>query len=216
MNNSQSVTAPQLTDEEIVNRVLGGEKELYELIIRRHNRRLFRIGISIVKDDYEAEELMQETYVKAYEKLHQFQQRSAFGTWLTRIMINEALIKMKRNQRFVYDSKLLQNDNLSQPYHMKTPEHVTINNELKTILEKAILNLPEKYRMVYVMREVERMNVEEASSILNISDANVKVRLNRAKAMLREQITRQYEETDVFPFHLVRCDRIVVAVMNRI
>ena len=220
MQQASVIGQSQLRDEEIIERIKEGEKSLYELIVRRYNPRLFRISMAIVKDENEAEENMQAAYVKAYEKLAQFQGKSSFATWLTRILINESLMSLKRSER-----NYLVNDD-SEPEQTvllnmtrienKTPEHEVLNNELRIVLENAVMNLPEKYRMVYMMREVEKLSVEETGSLLDITHSNVKVILNRAKSMLRKNISEQYEETEVFAFHLNRCDRIVDHVMSRI
>ena len=208
----------QLTDETIIDRIKRGEKALYELIIRRYNPKLYRIGMAIVKDENEAEEVMQTVYVKAYEKLEQFNGASSFGTWLTRILINESLQSLRRSQRNSFTNI---SDEPEQTTRMsfidhRTPERKVLNSELKAVLERAIMNLPKRYRLVYIMREVEKMSVNETASALQLTESNVKVILNRAKAMLREHLTRQYEETEIFDFHLSRCDRIVEAVMSRI
>lgn len=209
-----------MSDEVVIERIQSGEKEWYELIMRRYNPKLFRTGIAILKDEYETEEAMQETYVKAYENLNRFEHRSSFSTWLIRIMINESLARLRQKSRVLLFEQDEQGEEIwrtsLKKTEEKTPEQIMMNNELRTVLETAILGLPEKYRLVYMLREVEKISVQETGAALSISESNVKVRLNRARNLLRQHISQLYSETEVFSFHLTRCDRIVEAVLNRI
>ncbi len=199
-----------LSDEEIIERVLKGEKELFEIIVRKYNQRLYRICRSFMKDSDEIDDIMQEAYVRAYEHLPSFEKRSRFSTWLTRILINEAIGAARKKGKF---APLDQAGDIS---HTATPVHEVMNRELKQILEHAIENLPEKYRSVYVMREMEGMSTAETGDSLNISQVNVKVRLNRAKEMLRGTLGRTLAEPELFHFDLARCDRVATRVMLRI
>jgi RNA polymerase sigma-70 factor (ECF subfamily) len=201
----------QDTDDELIKRVVAGEKELFEVIVRRYNQRLFRIGMAILGDDMETEEAMQAAYINAYEHLVQFEFRAAFGTWLTRIMLNQCY-KARRDQTRVATIIPQDSENL---INMKTPENVMASKELSQVLENAISQLPEKYRLVFVLRGIEDLSVRETAEIAGIETSNVKVRLNRAKTMLRENLTG-YIKGAVFPFHLTRCDRIVEGVMARV
>lgn len=146
-----------LSDEEIVERIINGEKDLYEILIRKYNLRLFRISMSIINDDMEAEDIMQTSYLNAYLQLSTFQNRSAFGTWLTRILINESLLHKKKKIR---QQQMIANSEES-PDPKGNPLKNLMNKELKTILEKAVSNLPEKHRMVFVMREIQEMSTNE-------------------------------------------------------
>jgi RNA polymerase sigma factor (sigma-70 family) len=207
--NTEVLTLP---DSVLVTRILSGEKHLYEIIVKKYNKRLYRVSMAILHDDDEAEDMMQIAYIKAYENLHRFEGRSNFSTWLTRIAINESLMRLrKRNKNVQFDNAIseLQIDN-------RHPMSAVINTELKTILEKAIAALPEKYRIVFMLREIEGMNVEETTECLAISEANVKVRLNRAKEMLRESLTDYVQAEDIYSFHLTRCDRVRQNVMESI
>jgi RNA polymerase sigma factor (sigma-70 family) len=199
-----------LSDAELVEGILGGEKKLFERIIRKYNQRLFRIGMSILNSDADVEDAMQITYIKAYEHLATFENNSSIGTWITRIMINECLAQKNKNQR--YSNKLPQFENKNS---MATPAHALINKELNEILQNAIAQLPEKYRLVFVLREIDEMSVRDTGAALNIEEANVKVRLNRAKSMLRTTLNRYLKE-NVFAFHLSRCDAMVEKVMERL
>ncbi|MBL8995247.1 MAG: RNA polymerase sigma factor [Spirochaetia bacterium] len=204
-----------LTDEACVARILTGEKALYELLMRRHNARLFRIGRSILKDADEAEDLMQETYRKAYEKLRHFEGRSAFSSWLIRILINEGISRWRKKQVLI-PTDLQENESRPSAFlHSgeKSPEDEMAGREIKRHIEAAVDALPEKYRVVYAMRELEGMSVAETAAGLELSSSNVKVRLLRAKAMLREQLREFYGDLEIYPFHLMRCDRVVESVL---
>lgn len=210
------------SDEDIVKKVLEGDINFYEVIMRRYNQRLFRIGHAYLKDEDEIEDAIQSAYLKAYEQLNNFQGRSSFSTWLIRIYINEILQGLKKKKRFqnYFDYDSLNNNTFDPPEAatdtMNNPYNSTLNNELKDILEKAVDELPEKYRVVFIMREIEDMSISETSKCLNITEANVKVRLNRAKNILRENLSQYYHYKDVYNFNLVICDRIVANVFKKI
>jgi RNA polymerase sigma-70 factor (ECF subfamily) len=218
MNSQDSSKADIIPDSEIIHRVIAGEKDLYAVIVRRYNQRLYRVAMSIVNDDSEAEDIMQVSYIKAYENLGKFAFRSVFSTWLTRILINESLLRLKkRKQSFTVNSDIMNNE-INRQYTTSSPTPLTkvLNQELKIVLEEAIRNLPEKYRTVFIMREMESMNLAETKECLDISEVNVKVRLNRAKALLRNSLKEYYKKEDILHFHLTRCDRVTEYVMNQI
>jgi len=201
----------ELSDFELIDRILSGEKRAFEWIIRRYNQTLFRIGRSMLHNEAEAEDAMQSCYIKAFEHLHAFERRSSFATWLTRIMINECkaqLLKMNRTR-----------EEMNKPTHSQampaTPDHVLVNKELGHALEHAISNLPEKYRLVFMLREIEGVSIKETAEILDLEESNVKVRLNRAKSMLRTDL-HAYGKDQVYAFHLSRCDRMVANVMAQL
>lgn len=211
-------TSDVLADEACVERILAGEKALYELLMRRHNARLFRIGRSILKDADEAEDLMQETYRKAYEKLRHFEGRSAFSSWLIRILINEGISRWRKKQILI-PTDLPENESRPSAFaHSgeKSPEDEMAAKEIKKRIEDAVDALPEKYRVVYAMRELEGMSVAETAAGLELSASNVKVRLLRAKSMLRERLREFYGDLEIYPFHLMRCDRVVAAVLGAV
>jgi RNA polymerase sigma-70 factor (ECF subfamily) len=209
-------TATSYADEELISRILNGETRLYEHIVRRYNQRMYRICLSIIHDDAEVEDLMQNAYVKAYENLHRFEGKSKFGTWLLRILINESLLWLQKNKRKInYKETVLADHKTDSINKTNTPAHQVMNNELKKILEEAIGQLPQKYRTVFVMREIENMSTEETGKSLQISQINVKVRLNRAKEMLRKTLMNS-EYKELYSFHASRCDRVVNNVMQRI
>lgn len=209
--NDLKIKSSKLTDEDIIENILNGDINLYEILIRRYNQRLYRIGKGFFKDDNEIEEVMQFSYVKAFEKLSAFKKRSAFPTWLTRIFINEALARKRYKERFVHspDNDDDNEDLFFEKKEMNTPEKSTVNNELKELLETAIASLPEKYRIIFVMHELENISVHETGEFLNLTESNVKVRLNRARKMLRDNLSRFYSVEDIYSFNLVRCDVVV-------
>jgi len=215
MYHQHSVEATALTDGEVINRVLRGEKELYAVLVRRYNQRLYRVGMAILNDDNDVEDAMQVAYVNAWESLAKFKFKSSFSTWLTRIMINECLLKIKKRKYFL-EMKEEISDHYQQNSSGQNAGSKLVNAELKKALEQAIRNLPEKYRTVFILRELESMSVAETKDCLAISEINVKVRLNRAKSMLRNSLGDLYRSADILEFHLSRCDRMIDQVMRRI
>lgn len=216
----QLLAFQELSDEEIVKRVLAGETPLFELVMRRYNQRLYRVARVILRDDSEAEDVMQDAYVRAYEFLHQFAGRSAFSTWLTRIAVHEALARKRRKERHDELDALAMNGD-SMPILKSSgpsPETSTVQAQIRQLLEQAVDALPEAYRSVVLMREVEEMSVAETAEVLSISEAVVKTRLHRAHAMLRKDLYShsQGSTKDLYPFYAPRCDRVVKAVFERI
>jgi len=205
----------ELTDSQIIEQVQKGDKQKYALLMRKYNQRLYRICKGYLKNEAEIEDVMQDAYVKAYQNLGKFENRSQFSTWLSRIVINECLQRLKKlnRTRNIEDSENQETMNLTDN---RNPETNSLNKELKLLLEANIEQLPEKYKVVFIMREVEKINVEETSEALSISQSNVKVRLNRAKEMLRASLMKDYPLGEIFDFNLVRCDRIAVNVLSRI
>jgi RNA polymerase sigma factor (sigma-70 family) len=196
-------------DNVLVKNILSGERRQFELIIRRYNKRLYRIGMSILNDDTEVEDAMQVSYVKAFEHLIDFEHRSSFGTWLTRIMLNECLAQKNKNKRL----RIMEEEHHPNVKNLTTPAHLLLNKELGGILEQAIADLPEKYRTVFVLREVEDLSIRETAAVLMLEESNIKVRLNRAKTMLRGYLNGYLKE-NVYAFHLSRCDKMVDQVFK--
>ncbi|HET6936026.1 MAG TPA: RNA polymerase sigma factor [Candidatus Angelobacter sp.] len=210
----------ELKDEEVVNRVLAGEVELFEILMRRYNQRLYRVSRIILRDDAEAEDVMQDAYVRAYEHLHQFAGKAAFSTWLTRIAIHEALArKRRRGRQEELDALPMNGESMSiLKSSGPSPEDGTAASQARELLETAIERLPETYRTIVVMREVEEMSVADTAASLGVTEAVVKTRLHRAHAMLRKELYARAKgrATDLYQFHAVRCDRVVKNVFERI
>jgi RNA polymerase sigma-70 factor, ECF subfamily len=179
------------SDEDLVLRILGGETLLFELIMRRHSQRLYRVARGILRDRCEAEDVMQAAYVRAYQHLSQFAGRAKFSTWLTRIAVHEALNRLEERARLRYIEEMSGPESpASDVVHSQdpTPEQAVSSREHAEVLEKAVLALPPKYRVVVMMRDLEEMSVAETAGCLDITEENVKVRLHRARAMLRQAI----------------------------
>lgn len=215
--------AEDLSDEDIVERVKAGETALFEIIVRRYNTRLYRVAYGILNNDAEAEEVMQDTYVRAFHKLEQFAGRARFSTWLTKIAAYTASARRRKRGRTVSFDGLAADGSSPQssigPARAQpSPEEELRGGELRALLRAAIEELPETYRVVFVLRDVEGLDTAETADCLGISAGSVKVRLHRARRRLRGSIQRRLE-TDaatLFEFHRPRCDRMVALVMERI
>jgi RNA polymerase sigma-70 factor (ECF subfamily) len=210
-----------LSDEDVVARVLAGDTPLFEILMRRYNQRLYRVARSVLRDDDEAEDVMQQAYVEAYTHLAQFAGRAKLSTWLTRIAFHEAIARWKRRRRegtsrFSPESE---EDAMNRVISAEpTPEHQALQGELRGQLESAIDALPAIYRAVFVLREVEGLSTAETALCLDIREDAVKTRLHRARALLRAELYRRAGATagSAFAFHLSRCDRVVAAVFARL
>lgn len=212
--------AQELQDEEVVRRVLAGETAMFEILMRRYNQRLYRVSRVILRNDGEAEDVMQDAYVRAYQHLDQFAGKAAFSTWLTRIAVHEALARKRRRERIdELDALAMNGDSMSILKSADpSPEANTAQTQARQLLEEAIESLPEAYRTVVVMREVEEMSVADTAETLGVSEGVIKTRLHRAHAMLRKELLQraQGRAADLYQFHAVRCDRVVKAVFERI
>lgn len=206
-----------LPDEEIVRRVADGETDLFELLMRRHNTRVYRAVRSLLRDEDEAEDAMQQAYVSAFLHLRDFAGGARFSTWLTRIALNEALGRLRRRRPLVA-LDAVREEPAMPPDPPPTPEGDAARRELGALLEQAIDGLPEIYRTVVVLRDVEGMSTGEAADALGIAEDAVKTRLHRARAMLQERVTALAGEGlgAAFPFYAPRCDRVVRCVMERL
>lgn len=209
-----------LSDAQVVARVAAGEGALFEVLMRRHNERIYRAARAIVRDDREAEDVMQQAYVNAYSHLRQFDGRARFSTWLTRIAVHEALARVRRRARL---TELLPDQHSLQEPPMASsrtpdPERQAFSRELGSILEHAIDRLPDGAREVFMLRQVEGLSTAEVAATLDVSEDVVKTRLSRARAALRRDLDAQVgmATSELFRFLRPRCDRIVTAVLARI
>ncbi|WP_299108188.1 RNA polymerase sigma factor [uncultured Tenacibaculum sp.] len=203
----------KIKDAEVIKRIIGGEKELFEILIRRNNQKLYRIVRMYFKNEAEVEDVMQNSYLKAYTKLYQFKLEASFSTWLIRIGINEALQRIKENKKQFKES-LEQKVIDIQDVKEANPQDEMIEREMKYLLEKAIDKLELIYKNVYVLKEVEGMTSKEVAEALDISIANVKIRLHRAKRMLKENLYQLSNDKSIFEFGFSKCDNITERVMN--
>src|SRR5438552_6936405 len=177
------------TDEEVVARVLDGDTAAFEIIMRRHNQRLYRAARAILRDDAEAEDVMQDAYVRAYQHLSQFAGRAKFSTWLTRIAVHEALARVQRRGRYqALDDMQRNGDSMTFASTNPNPEQQLASAESNGLLERAILALPETYRTVLMLRDIEELSTAETAECLELTEDNVKVRLHRARALLRREL----------------------------
>jgi len=202
------------------------EPAAFEALMRRYNSRLFRAARSILKDDRDAEDVVQEAYLQAYRHLDDFREEAALGTWLTRIVINQALTRLRKQRR----------DQVVVPFHdssddasgdiaaeiederAEPPPATVLRAEIRQLIEQQLDELPLPYRTVFVLRDVQDLNVEETAAALSIPAATVRTRLFRARALLREALARDIDlaTIDVFGFAGARCDRIVHSVLAEI
>jgi RNA polymerase sigma-70 factor, ECF subfamily len=210
-----------ITDEEIVARVVKGETLLFELLMRRHNQRVYRTIRAILGADDEAEDVMQQTYLNAFAHLKSFAGQARFSTWLTSIAVNEALGRRRRSGAAAL--RVVSSTEDDDPIlHIRAsgpdPEQQVMTSELQHLVEEAIMGLAEHYRTVLVLRQVEGLSTEETAEILGVSTDVVKTRLRRARVMLREALLERAGVTfeRLFAFPATRCDRVVKAVMSRI
>lgn len=207
-----------LTETELIERILAGEQLLYELLVRRFNPYLYKVGRSYNYNHEDTQDLMQDTYVNAYLNLGKFEKRSSFKTWIIRIMIHNCYHKRQKmsfKNEFPHDNI---NENVTPVfcYTSKDTNKQMNSRELGRIIETSLEKLTEEYRIVFSLRELNGMSVMETAEILQISPSNVKVRLNRAKAQLRKEIEMSYSSTDLYEFNLVYCDALLSRVMKSI
>lgn len=209
----------ELTDEELARRVVDGEVELFELLVRRHNGKVYRAVRGLIRDEAAVEDLMQQAYVRAYTHLAQFNGASKLSTWLVRIAINEALQRLRADRGLKLldvESASPGEDPMASP--QESPEDSTHHRALLRVVEAAIDELPEIYRTTLMLRDVQGFSTAEASEALQVEEDAVKQRLHRARAMLREGLQARLgpQLADAFGFQAVRCDRIAHGVMEKL
>jgi RNA polymerase sigma-70 factor (ECF subfamily) len=209
-----------LSDGEIVARVRAGDVELFELLMRRYNQRLYRVAWSVLRNDTQAEDVVQETWVRAFAHLDQFEERARFSTWLTRIALYEAWSRARRGRRFVpfgpeaHGEANFMSDPISEE---NDPEARAAERETARALEAAIERLPDRYRGVFMLREIEELSTAETAECLELSEEAVKTRLHRARGLLRRELSGVAPaHARIYPFLGARCDRMVERVVARI
>jgi RNA polymerase sigma-70 factor (ECF subfamily) len=207
-----------LSDEEVVERVLAGDSSLFEILMRRYNQRLFRVARAILADDTEAEDVMQEAYVRAFRELATFRGEARFSTWLTRIACHEALARARKWRRLVPIGVGVVGEPPEPPSETTGPERDMENRELQAVLRDAVEVLPDPLRTVFCLREVEGLSTEQTADALGLSIENVRVRLHRAKRTLRQTLDQRIgrEIRRLYLFEAPRCDRMVAAVFASI
>lgn len=220
IRNIQDVLRADDPDSEIVERIREGETRLYEQLIRRHNQRLFRVARAFLRDADDVQDVMQEAWLRAYAGLSRFQGRALFSTWLTRILINCAREHVRRRSRrpevaldTIDESGAAMIDHRASD---SNGERRVEQEQVGLLIEKAIDTLPVAYRAVFVMREVEKAPVAETAACLGLSPVNVKVRLHRAKRLLRGSIVQDMPDISLYSFLGERCDALTRRVMEAI
>ena len=225
----ESVTAKRpdyarCPDEELVALVRRGEREAFRDIMQRYNRRLYRVARGVLRDDAEAEDVVQEAYVRAYAALGEFRGESGLATWLTRIVLNEAMGRLRRRRPSEDLDALDTMPDRSRVVmfpgvnSMDDPEAAAARAEVRRLLERAVDELPDPYRLVFILRDIDDMSIEETATQLGIRPETVKTRLHRARRLLRERLDAKLASAlkDTFPFAGARCARIAEAVMARL
>ncbi|MCM4167206.1 RNA polymerase sigma factor FliA [Arenibacter antarcticus] len=214
LNTSPYATLPDFV---VVEKVLEGETELFEILLRRYNQLLFRTIRSYIDRPSDIDDVMQDTYIKAFQKLYQFKNDALFSTWLIRIGINEALQrKRKSNRNRTVDINNEKGVIQIADTSIMNPERKTMHSESVLIVEKAIDQLPEKYKVVFMLKEVQDLDISEISLSLGLSTSNVKVRLHRARNMMKESILKFTNSKNAFEFGNSKCDLLVQQVMVKI
>lgn len=221
---SRDGSVSQLPDEEIVRRVLAGEAPLFELLMRRHNLRLFRAARAIMRRDDEADDVMQDAYVRAYGHLAEFRGEARFSTWLTRIAVHEAFARKRRESRHASleshpeERMGSRAEELMEMSTVRSPEQHAVDKETRALIERAIDALPEDFRIVFTLRAVEQMSGAETAEALGIPEQTVKTRLFRARERLQKNLLcfTEASASAAYDFHLTRCDRVVHNVLARL
>jgi RNA polymerase sigma-70 factor (ECF subfamily) len=220
MESSVSIPAPTAADREqdddaIVARVKAGEYALFDILMRRHNRTIYRATRAVLRSDDETEDVMQHAYLRAFEHLGEYQGRARFSTWLTRIAVYEAFARLKRSKRV---GQLDDAKTADLADERATPEQQMSDAELRTLTEAAIDQLPEDFRVVFVLRAVEQLSVAEVAESLGIPEDTVKTRYFRARMKLRQNLLSRLDSAapEAFAFHLSRCDRVTQAVLAQL
>ncbi len=227
MLNPDELTIDATSDAELAQRMAAGDTVTLERVMRCYNQLLYRAARSILKNEQEAEEAVQDAYLKGYRNIGQFQGYAKLSTWLTRIVINEALVRQRKHQRraaiIPIDADAAVDSPTAEDAPMPnatsaSPEQDAQRAEVRRLIERNIDKLPDAFRCVFVLRALEEMTVEETANCLDIAEATVRSRYFRARGLLREAIAREIDlkQEDAFSFAGTRCDRIVAGVLARL
>jgi RNA polymerase sigma-70 factor (ECF subfamily) len=217
--------AAETTDDDlgIARRIVAGDRAAFELLMRRHNRRLYRMARATLRNDAEAEDALQDAYLHAYRSMNQFRGDSQLFTWLSRLVLNECFARLRRSARRqnvipIVDTPDYIEHADAMTTHDDAPDQALARSQVRALLERKLDALPELFRVVFVLRSIEEMSVEETAQCLNIPEATVRSRHFRARSMLRESLAQAFDlaERDVFEFGGAQCDRIVASVLSKI
>jgi RNA polymerase sigma-70 factor (ECF subfamily) len=215
----------EIDDAALASRVLAGDVAAFELVMRRHNQRLYRVARAMLRDPAEAEDAVQDAYLAAFQSMGNFRGEASLATWLSRVVVNQCLGRMRRQARRDNIVPIVsmgaaeeQEQAAMQAEDSETPDKALVRAELRAVLERKLDALPEAFRTVFVLRCVEELSVEETAQCLNIPEATVRSRHFRARSMLRESLAQEIDlvERDVFAFAGERCDRIVAGVLAKL
>jgi RNA polymerase sigma-70 factor (ECF subfamily) len=216
---------PDIDDAALARRVSERDPGSFELLMRRHNRRLYRVARAMLRDGAEAEDALQDTYLAAYQAMDGYRGQASLATWLSRVLVNQCLARLRRQARrdnivpMVAMADAGEQEAHAMPSReSETPDSALVRAELRAVLERKLDALPEAFRTVFVLRCVEELSVEQTSQVLDVPEATVRTRLFRARAMLRESLAQEIDlaERDVFTFGGEHCDRVVAAVLARL
>jgi RNA polymerase sigma-70 factor (ECF subfamily) len=207
-----------LADDEVVSRVRAGDLLAFEILMRRHNRTIFRAARAILRSDDEAEDVMQHAYLRAFEHLHDYQGQARFAAWITRIAVYEALARLRRRKLVTPLDECDVEEAEMTSAQQSSPEQRVSDAELRAITEAAIDELPRDFRLVFVLRAIEQMSVADVAESLGVPEQTVKTRFFRARLRLQQILMNQLTGASeaVYEFHLVRCNRVVNAVLERV
>ena len=210
----------KLNESEIMQRIIAGERNLFQILIKQSNPLLYRTGRSYGYNHDDTQDLMQDAFLEAYMNLSKFEGRSSFNTWVVKIFLNKCYQKtLKFKHKYELTDNTIINDDINPLYTLNSQNDTNkliMNKELNRIIEESLMRLQLEYRLVFQLREIDGLSVAETAEVLNITEANVKVRLNRAKVMMRKEIEKSYTKEDIFEFNLVYCDIMVNRVMSQI
>lgn len=220
------ITPNDMSDNDLVFQIIAGNKPAFETLMRRYNPRLFRVARSILKQDADAEDALQEAYIHAFLHLAAFRSEALFSTWLTRIVINESLGRLRKNRQWnnvidlhenISDIDLAEGTIMKTGHHSE-PEHQVLQNEIRLLIEQKLDTLPPLLRLVFILRAIEEVPATEVASLLEVPETTVRTRFFRARHLMQEALSQEVEAAygNVFAFDGERCDRIVAAVMARL
>lgn len=206
-----------LPDAQVISQVIDGHTAMFEILIRRYNSILYKTGRAYGYTHHDTEDLMQETYISAYQALAKFAHRSSFKTWLLRIMLNQCYHKCQKHSH--KNEKVMDvpdNIQINQSFNSADVSTLVLKKEFKNVIEDSLSKISEEYRMTFALRELAGLSVSDTAELMNTTRSNVKVRLNRAKILLRKEIEKIYSPEDLYEFNLIYCDRIVDNVLHKI
>jgi len=219
MNYITNKNIQQYSESEIILKILSGDSAMFEILIRRYNPFIYKIGRGYGYSHQDTEDLMQETFINTFQNLSKFENRSSFKTWIIRIMLNNCYHKSQHSYQKSPTIEISVNKNSGSMFLTTNniqPDKSVINKELNNVIEASLYKLPDDYRITFTLRELAGLSVSETAELMNITASNVKVRLNRAKMMLRKEIEKIYSSEDIYEFNLIYCDKIVDSVMHKI